>query len=505
MIEVKEILNDFEEIDVKSLATEYGITDERASIAVSLYNKALNKMHIGSYDSARIDLRKSVNMYPSFVESRILLGICVFALGDRTDAVAIFNTIRGENRERALDYLDKLHELSTRPESASFRSSSRQSRVPDAVFSSENKLDEIMNASDNNEKVENKSDGFDDGFDDDEDVEIAVNGEIHSSEESSIVDSQDKADSDDDSQDTDAADARTETEKPVTRRVVNDTVAPYDGMRRASADRRTPNNNGRTPAKSYYEKDTKAESPKKKTSQNESLDRANRKIANLTIQKARMTILAMAIGLCCVILLIVVISLSISNSELEDEIKALKNNKVSSQKADTENNKTENQDKNPENPGGNTENSGVNVSKAKAAYDNAKTLFGSEKYVEAADLLAETDLTYLDASTKAEAEKLYKDSVNKFSGNYFNAMYSNVGPENWSEVIEYGLPVYHHNIERSNPDFAYSGSAVCFNLGKAYEMTGNAAKAKEFYNATINNYPTSSDAGYASYRLSQLA
>ena len=144
MIEVKEILEDFEIIDIETLSTDYGITDDRASIAVSLYNKALNKMNIGSYDSARIDLRKSVNMYPSFVESRMLLGVCVFALGDRSDAVGIFNSIKGDNRERALNYLDKLHELSLRPESASFKSVSRQSRVPDAVYASDNKLDEIM-------------------------------------------------------------------------------------------------------------------------------------------------------------------------------------------------------------------------------------------------------------------------------------------------------------------------------------------------------------------------
>ncbi|MBQ8164881.1 MAG: hypothetical protein IJZ94_03610 [Clostridia bacterium] len=82
-------------------------------------------------------------------------------------------------------------------------------------------------------------------------------------------------------------------------------------------------------------------------------------------------------------------------------------------------------------------------------------------------------------------------------------MYSNVGPGNWDAVIEYGLPVYTHNIEHHNSSFT-SGSAVCFNLGKAYESIGDKEKAREFYQTTINMYPSSSDAGYAEYRLSQL-
>lgn len=511
MIEVKEILNDFEEIDVKSLATEYGITDERASIAVSLYNKALSKMHIGSYDSARIDLRKSVNMYPSFVESRILLGICVFALGDRTDAVAIFNTVRGENRERALDYLDKLHELSTRPESASFRSSSRQSRVPDAVFSSDNKLEEIMKADEkgvSERATASSSVRFDDGFDDDADIEVAVDGELHSSSVEDDKELSEETVSVNDTVENNVKMTVVEEKKSTDAKgAFNDNVASYDGIRRTSTERNNAKNSVRTQSGSYNTNERKNETQKKRGSQNESLERANRTISNLTIQKARMTILAMGIGLCCVILLIVVICLSVSNSNLKEEIDDLKKKTVSSQGIENGNTDKEN-NKNPSSGDGsqndNTQNPAENASKALAAYNNAKTLFDSGKYVEAADLLFDVDLASLDSSTMQAAKTLYSDAVNKFSGEYFNKMYSNVAPENWQAVIEFGLPVYKHNIERTNENFSYSSSAVCFNLGKAYEFTGDTAKAKEFYNITISKYGTTADAGYASYRLSLL-
>ena len=76
--------------------------------------------------------------------------------------------------------------------------------------------------------------------------------------------------------------------------------------------------------------------------------------------------------------------------------------------------------------------------------------------------------------------------------------------KDWSAVIEYGLPVYKHNIEKANPDFEGNGASVCFHLGKAYELTGNTEKAKEFYNITMNKYADNPYAGYAKSRLSGI-
>lgn len=502
MIEVKEILEDFEVIDIQSLATEYGITDEKASIAVSLYNKALNKMNIGSYDAARIDLRKSVNMYPSFVESRMLLGVCVFALGERTDAVAIFNTIKGDNRERALGYLDKLHELSTRPESASFRSSSRQARVPETAFA-DNKLDAIMKSADNQQNVSGvyvTKTAAVDSFDNDDDIDVAV--ENVNSEKLPEEDAEEKSVALDDSSE------ENDTIAAVT------PVAPYSGMRRSQ--RRPVNENVATAVNSETDeknepvKKVPASAAKKEKSNNAELAKANRTISNLKIQKARVTIVAMGIGLLCAVLLIVVICLSVSNSNLESQLEAYKNGQNPSVNY------------NPNGNGGNTnpvptdsqqsggnENTGNNEpgdkTKAVAAYKNAKTLFETEKFVEAADLLVATDLSLLDAADRSDAETLYKNCVNKFTVDYNNKMLKSIEvPEDWNAVIEYGLPVYKHNIERNNPDFTGNAASVCFHLGKAYELTGDKEHAKEFYNITMNKFADNAYASYAKSRLSGI-
>ncbi|MBE7065839.1 MAG: tetratricopeptide repeat protein [Ruminococcaceae bacterium] len=498
MIDVKEILRDFEEVDIETLATEYGITDERASISVSLYNKALSKMNIGSYDAARIDLRKSVNMYPNFVEARMLLGVCVFALGERTEAVAIFNTVKGDNRERALNYLDKLQELSTRPESASFKSVSRQSRVPDSYYT-ESKLDEIMKAAPASAK--NDTDNFDSdtgsAFEDD-DTDVTVN-------KIPVADS--------------VAEKIVETDKAYVRQVVSqggisaDNTAPYSSMRRRPVRSEAVSQNDATPKATVaderphtYYSNEKAEQPAKKEPDktSEIIAKANRSISNLKIQKARVTVLAMGIGLCCLILLIIVICLGVSNSNLKEEIASLKNNGPVTDY--TPNTNTGN--KNPSStlaPTKAPESTTATSDSAMTAYNNAKSLFDEGKFLEAADLLAVTDLTVLDYNNRTAAESLYKEAVNKFSTEYNNQMLGNiVPPENWSAVIEYGLPVYRHNIEQENPEFTGNGASICFHIGKAYEMTGDKEKAKEFYNITMNKFPGVNYADYAKSRLSGL-
>jgi len=493
MIDVKEILSDFEEVDIESLESEYGISDEKASISVSLYNKALNKMNVGSYDAARIDLRKSVNMYPNFVEARILLGVCVFALGERTEAVAIFNTVKGANRERALGYIDKLQELSTRPESASFRSAARQPRVPESV----NKLDEIMNASAvSPREVHDDFDGdVADGFAGDEETDISVNEvpeevpveEVVSEPEEKIV----------------------ETDMSYVRRTVsensdfNDSVAPYGGMRRRT-ERSSVRNTEQSANQRTYSSDESFEKPKEKNVDREALAKANRKISNLTIQKARMTVLAMGIGLCCVILLIAVICLAVSNSNLKADLKDLQNKNPAVDYVPNANGDTSNPSSTVT-PDGEQQNPESQRANAVAAYNNAKSLFDEGKYLEAADLLAATDFSVLDAGEKSTVDTLYRSAVNKFSGDYNNKMAGSfTPPENWSAVIEYGLPVYRHNIERENPDFTGNGASICFHLGKAYEMTGDKEKAKEFYNITMNKFPGINYADYARSRLSGL-
>ena len=498
MIDVSEILADFEEVNVETLATEYGITDERASISVSLYNKALVKMRVGSYDTARIDLRKSVNMYPNFVEARMLLGVCVFSLGERTEAVAIFNTIKGSNRERALGYLDKLQELSTRPESASFKSAGRQNRVSETPYATESKLDAIMRSAPS--KTAEKDDFDDDlssAFDDDDtDMTVAAVPKTDDTVEKIV-----------------------ETDMSYVRETVArsgaDGVAPYGSMRRRPVRREVPETNDQpmtdisseeTSSINTTEETKSSQTKKNPDKASETIAKANRTISNLRIQKARVTVLAMGMGLCCLILLIIVICFGVSNSNLRDELDALKNNGPATDYTPNING-TNSPVQTPSQTAGTDDNSANNTSpdSAMTAYNNAKSLFDEGKFLEAADLLAVTDLTVLGYNDRTAAETLYKDAVNKFSTEYNNQMLGNiVPPENWSAVIEYGLPVYRHNIENENPDFTGNGASLCFHIGKAYEMTGDKEKAKEFYNITMSKFAGNNYADYAKSRLSGI-
>lgn len=113
-------------------------------------------------------------------------------------------------------------------------------------------------------------------------------------------------------------------------------------------------------------------------------------------------------------------------------------------------------------------------------------------------MLDEYDWSYLPGELKASLEEVRSSSFTAFCNEYYNLMYSNVLPENWDKVLEYGLILIKYC-----PDYE-RGAPVYFNIGKAYESKGDKVNAAKYYELTIEKYPDSNDARYATYRLSRL-
>ena len=94
--------------------------DEDIRWAYSLYNKALQYIRKGYDDLARQNLKKAIGLDPDFCPARMLLGVCLFANGDRVGAMRMFNAIKDMQYKRlALSYYDYLTEEVEKPLSQS--------------------------------------------------------------------------------------------------------------------------------------------------------------------------------------------------------------------------------------------------------------------------------------------------------------------------------------------------------------------------------------------------
>lgn len=70
-------------------------------------------------DAAKNYLRKAVTIFPGFYDAVMVLGILVFANGDRIGAVRIFNSVKDlEQRAISIGILDHLVEEAERPETS---------------------------------------------------------------------------------------------------------------------------------------------------------------------------------------------------------------------------------------------------------------------------------------------------------------------------------------------------------------------------------------------------
>ena len=202
--------------------------------------------------------------------------------------------------------------------SASFKSAGRQNRAQDSAYAGESKLDAVMRKTPS--KISVKDDFDDDTSDafDDEDTDISVTAVPRTeSAEEKIV----------------------ETDMSYVRRTIaensSDDIAPYGSMRRRPVRREaaevneTPETDSvpeeKTPVSNVNEKKN-VETKKVPDKAAETIAKANLTISNLKIQKARVTVVAMGMALCCLVLLIILICMGVSNSNLKEEIASLKNN-----------------------------------------------------------------------------------------------------------------------------------------------------------------------------------
>lgn len=120
MIDYAKELQAFRPINMERIPTDDKRYTPQVKIAFELYNKALNEIKDGYRDIAKSDLRKAVALCPEFSAAIMVLGILVFANGDRIGAVRVFNSVKdSEDRARAIAILDRMISESEKPVSSS--------------------------------------------------------------------------------------------------------------------------------------------------------------------------------------------------------------------------------------------------------------------------------------------------------------------------------------------------------------------------------------------------
>ena len=119
MIDVVREVSAFQPVDLSRIPEKYRPATEQMRSAFILYNKALHEIQTGHDDAAKNYLRKAVTIFPDFYDAVMVLGILVFANGDRIGAVRIFNSVRDlEQRAVSIGILDHLVEEAERPETS---------------------------------------------------------------------------------------------------------------------------------------------------------------------------------------------------------------------------------------------------------------------------------------------------------------------------------------------------------------------------------------------------
>ena len=146
MIDVVREVSAFKPVDLSRIPEKYRPATEQMRSAFILYNKALHEIQIGHDDAAKNYLRKAVTIFPDFYDAVMVLGILIFANGDRIGAVRIFNSVRDlEQRAVSIGILDHLVEEAERPETSRTYGTKRYS-------SEAGKAESVMGGSENTRK-----------------------------------------------------------------------------------------------------------------------------------------------------------------------------------------------------------------------------------------------------------------------------------------------------------------------------------------------------------------
>lgn len=111
MINLKQELDNFREIDLNSL--EENITDipDDVKKSVILYNQALESLRRDSEDIAIIELKKAVSLNAEFAEALNLLGLCYAHINEEHQADLMFKKVMASEKNgiKAMDYMQKLN------------------------------------------------------------------------------------------------------------------------------------------------------------------------------------------------------------------------------------------------------------------------------------------------------------------------------------------------------------------------------------------------------------
>ncbi len=107
MINLKQELNKFNEINVGGLEKSISDLPDDVKNSVKLYNKALESLKKQSEDIAIIELKKAVSLNPNFNEAINLLGLCYIYTNEKALAQDMFSRVieSESNGIKAFDYL----------------------------------------------------------------------------------------------------------------------------------------------------------------------------------------------------------------------------------------------------------------------------------------------------------------------------------------------------------------------------------------------------------------
>ena len=128
----------------------------------------------------------------------------------------------------------------------------------------------------------------------------------------------------------------------------------------------------------------------------------------------------------------------------------------------------------------------------------ARKHYDDKNYYDCCVLLSDVSPEGLAPEEAAEASRLKNSSLELFTKEYYNLMYSYVSKEDWENVLKYALPIIKYD-----PGYV-NGGAVYFHAGKACELTGDTDNARKYYQETMARFPGTPYEEYARYRLSHM-
>jgi tetratricopeptide (TPR) repeat protein len=435
LIDVSYEIKKFRPINIAAIPADekYG---ENVRLAFALYNKAIQKIKDGYEDLARIDLKKAIQLFPSFHVAIILLGMCTFANGDRIGAVRIFNSVKDSvMREKALNYLDY---LANEMDSIDNRDVVRPEITEEEMFEFETststdkqtfKKFEVIEVEDTMENLKDLK------------IEPVVEEEIREKKVEEVVE-------------------ENEEDDEIEEKIVN-----------------------------FAEVEKKANVKQEIITE----EKRKEKTAAKTIKNARMYYFVAGYVICAALIFAVfmyAMSTNSENKELRDTLAKYTGTNATESTPTPE----------PTQPPSTATPTPTEVpidhyAETKKLVRECVKHYNFKQYFNVVELYHTIKMQYVPESDLENLKNIYEFSLNQFTKQNHDSIFSLSSQGKHEEVIEMLLP-----IQKYNPNYSRIDSVI-FYIGKAYEDSKNYAKAKEYYTEIVDKYPDSSYYSWASYRL----